>query len=538
MSLPSAPRRLAFFAVPALALTACVFIVLDPKAVFEPPWLLPLLNTVFLSAALFVIAYIAGRGYRASGAVHLLFFGSAVLTFGAGSLVAGWVIGAHGSTDAAVTLHNTAAAVGGDAAPRQRAPRDERGPVPGVRPWSTPSAACDVCRRDGSAHPPGRRESPRLDATLLYPWYRFTPLRQVTLGIAGTAFVASGLLFAGRYRAVRSDFLYWSASALGLVAVGLGALFFQRAVGSPVGWIGRSAQYLGCLFLLVAAMHAVREVRRRRLPLDRAVAALFHEARENYQALVEAVADPIVAFDQDGSVLLWNTAAERTFGYTRDEAFGAPLIDLIGLRGESVDWVTGKRFGRDGWAAVALGTRLQTEAQRKDGTTLPVEISLSWRQGGGGFVGTTILRDVTDRQRAMERLARLNRHLRTISLCNQALVRAQKESELLRETCRIIVEEGAHRVTWVGFLEETGDRVRPVAVVGCDPARLDSHAINLADAAWATCPVALTLRTGMPQVVRDIPGNPPRCPWRMHCAWESVRPSRCRSRRKTAPLAS
>jgi len=117
-------------------------------------------------------------------------------------------------------------------------------------------------------------------------------------------------------------------------------------------------------------------------------------------------------------------------------------------------------------------------------------------------------------QERTEALRRLNRNLRAISLCNQILVRAASEEELPREICRIIVEVGEHRAAWVGLVAEGEQRrVRPVAVVGCESERVDRHAMDLADPAWETCPVAMAIRTGMMQVVQNIPGNPPRCPW-------------------------
>jgi signal transduction histidine kinase/DNA-binding response OmpR family regulator len=109
----------------------------------------------------------------------------------------------------------------------------------------------------------------------------------------------------------------------------------------------------------------------------------------------------------------------------------------------------------------------------------------------------------------------LNRDLRVISLCNQILVRAASEEELLRGICHTIVGVGEHRAAWVGFVAEGEERhVRPVAIVGCEPELVDSHAMDSADPAWETCPVALAIGTGMTQVAQNIPGNPPRCPWR------------------------
>ena len=104
---------------------------------------------------------------------------------------------------------------------------------------------------------------------------------------------------------------------------------------------------------------------------------------------------------------------------------------------------------------------------------------------------------------------RLNRHLRAISLCNQVLVRAADEDELLREVCRTIVEAGDHRVAWVGLVEDgEAPRLRPAMVVGCKPEHIDQHGMDLSDPAWETCPVAVAFRTGTPQVLQNISREP------------------------------
>ncbi len=77
--------------------------------------------------------------------------------------------------------------------------------------------------------------------------------------------------------------------------------------------------------------------------------------------------------------------------------------------------------------------------------------------------------------RVEERLRAANRTLRTINRCNEALVRATDESELAQAVCRILVEDGGMRMTWVGYREENAARrIRRIAHAGFDDGYFDS----------------------------------------------------------------
>ena len=86
-----------------------------------------------------------------------------------------------------------------------------------------------------------------------------TPARYCVLVSAIAAFVLSaGFLLAGR-REARTPFTTWYASALLLLAVGLFGVMIQLSLGSVVNWLGRTAQWLGGVYLLLAAVAALRE---------------------------------------------------------------------------------------------------------------------------------------------------------------------------------------------------------------------------------------------------------------------------------------
>jgi PAS domain S-box-containing protein len=131
-----------------------------------------------------------------------------------------------------------------------------------------------------------------------------------------------------------------------------------------------------------------------------------------------------------------------------------------------------------------------------------------------GAVADTIAQGI-ERKRAEEKLARLNRTLQTLYQCNQALVRATEEYELLRSVCRILVEVGGLRMAWVGYREFNQEKtVRPVAQAGYEDGYLERVNITWADTERGRGPTGTAIRTGSASWNSDILTDPNMAPWR------------------------
>jgi len=113
------------------------------------------------------------------------------------------------------------------------------------------------------------------------------------------------------------------------------------------------------------------------------------------------------------------------------------------------------------------------------------------------------------------RLARMNRSLKAMSYCSQALVRAESELELVQEVCRILVEIAGHRFVWVGSRELDRDRtIRPIATCGDDGGLLGIGKASWAESAAGCCPMGEAIRTGKPFLLQDIRTDSQCEPWR------------------------
>ena len=123
--------------------------------------------------------------------------------------------------------------------------------------------------------------------------------------------------------------------------------------------------------------------------------------------------------------------------------------------------------------------------------------------------------DITGRKGMEETLKRLNRELRAIGDCNQALIRAEDEQTLLDDICRIICDKAGYRMAWVGYAEQDeGKTVRPVAWAGAEDGYLATLHLTWADTERGRGPGGTAIRTGKTAWTRDFAADPRASPWR------------------------
>ena len=140
---------------------------------------------------------------------------------------------------------------------------------------------------------------------------------------------------------------------------------------------------------------------------ERAEAALVQsEARK--AAILDSVLDCIVTMDADGKVIEFNAAAERTFGYTKAEAIGRTLSELIippVLRAAHTAGLT--RYLATGEGSL-IGNFVEIMAVRKDGSEIPVELAITAIRSGETPIFTGVLRDITSRKKVEAEFKRLH----------------------------------------------------------------------------------------------------------------------------------
>lgn len=117
-------------------------------------------------------------------------------------------------------------------------------------------------------------------------------------------------------------------------------------------------------------------------------------------AILETSLDCVVTIDHAGHILDFNPAAERTFGYSRAEAVGREMGELIvppRLRGAHRQGLSrAVASGQD----TIVGQRIEITAVRRNGEEFPVELAITRIKTGGPPIFTGHIRDITERKRA------------------------------------------------------------------------------------------------------------------------------------------
>ena len=164
-------------------------------------------------------------------------------------------------------------------------------------------------------------------------------------------------------------------------------------------WMG-----LGFALLIVASMLLMREVFAR------------HRLEAESLRMVGAAAnDAIIVVDNRGMIVIWNQAAQRIFGYSREEAQGKALHELIVAERYRADFESMFiQFGKDGRESVS-SVPAELAGVRKDGIEIITEYSMFRAIVDGKWHAILIIRDITARKRADEEIRERNAALARLS---------------------------------------------------------------------------------------------------------------------------
>jgi PAS domain S-box-containing protein len=238
-----------------------------------------------------------------------------------------------------------------------------------------------------------------LQHTDLYSWGNFT--RMAVHTCVAFAVIGAGLLaLTWEQKAVRQGLPGWApvGIALGLAAGVLGewhslTAYDARDMPLLLGIVLGGGLLLVSLLALAVYLAQRAQSRSREL----------QEAKTELERLFEGSPDALLVTDRHGRIIRANTRVESSLGYTREELLGEPIERLVPERIRDCHDQYRKSYYSSP-STRPMGKGLDLRARRKDGTELPVDISLSPLQLGSEIQVLAVVHDISERWQAQEAL--------------------------------------------------------------------------------------------------------------------------------------
>ena len=238
--------------------------------------------------------------------------------------------------------------------------------------------------------------------------------------------------------------------------------------------------------------------------------------------IVGSANDAIISKDLNGIVTSWNCGAEKVFGYTAGEMIGTSIMRLIPGDRQAEENVILARIRR----GESL-EHFETVRQHRSGRAVQISVTVSpVRNEVGEVVGASkIARDITAQTATRRELARVSRLYAALSQINQTILMNRLPDGLLDELCRTLVTHGGFRMAWIGRLEPTTHRIRPVAHFGDDKDYLSRGGFRSDDQPEGRGPTGQAIREGCAVICNDFAHDPSTEAWREAAAQSGFRAS-------------
>ncbi|HET6460280.1 MAG TPA: PAS domain S-box protein [Syntrophales bacterium] len=266
--------RLAWLPIPLLLAAIIVARMAGLRASYESQTLLLVLSFTFYTLVSLGTLYLIGRSFLALGTPGLLLLECGVVLWSMAGTVGDFA--SQGDANINVTIFNTGILLAGlcHLAGTILALK----PQPSLHPKSLWLGA-GVALALGALWLVSHAALMGWLPVFFIPGHGGTPMRYMVLGSAIAMFVVSAGLLNANQRMAHLPFTSWYALALLMLAVGLFGVMIQLYLGSVVNWLSRTAQWLGGVYLLFAAVAALHESKLPLLPSqEQSIPAYYRDA--------------------------------------------------------------------------------------------------------------------------------------------------------------------------------------------------------------------------------------------------------------------
>ncbi len=197
-------------------------------------------------------------------------------------------------------------------------------------------------------------------------------------------------------------------------------------------------------------------------------------------SILETAIDSIISIDHNGVITEFNPAAERTFGYTHDQAVGQPMVELIvppSLRQRHREGFA--RYLATG-AAHVMNRRIEMRALRADGTEFPIELTITRIPIPGPPMFTGYIRDISERERLEAALRQSAREARAHASELQATFETLTDAVVVYDAQGLPTHLNTAARALLAAAAPPESHTQPIARRGQHMQLLDEHAQRLA----------------------------------------------------------
>ena len=238
---------------------------------------------------------------------------------------------------------------------------------------------------------------------------------------------------------------------------------------------------------------------------------VLHSSEERFKALIYNSTDIIRILDKDGLIVFDSASSSRILGYPEGSLIGKSPLEFI----HPDDREKVKNDLKDVNKEKNSGIPTEFRTCKADGTYLPVESIAQNLIDVPGIKGIVVnTHPIKDRKKLEEHLIQTNRSLKMLGDCNKSLIRAKDEKELLKRICDIIIEKGDYTFVWVGFPDENGKILHPVAFAGKEGGYLESINVSWDNAKYGKGPGGNAYRNRKEFIINNLSLDENFAPWR------------------------
>src|SRR5439155_24004928 len=124
------------------------------------------------------------------------------------------------------------------------------------------------------------------------------------------------------------------------------------------------------------------------------------QSEERLRLVIDTALDAVITIDAHGAITHWNAEAEKIFGWTKAEATGRKLSEIIIPLQHRAAHERGLRHYHDTGAGLMLGKRIEITALHRGGREFPVELAITPAVIEGCVYFTAFISDITARKQA------------------------------------------------------------------------------------------------------------------------------------------